>query len=645
MATNTDDRLDAGREAYDRHDWPQAFELLREADGSGQLAAADLERLGEAAWWTGAVEDAIGANERAFAAHIAAGDNLAAVPIALRLGRDYEHRRSPVADAWLKRAERLTENEADCAAHGYVERTKARRALAAGELDAAFSHAEQALELGMRHGDRNLQALALHDQGRILISKGEADKGLALLDEATVAAVSGELGPFPTAIIYCGIISACRDLADWGRAGEWTEAAKRWCARQSISGFPGICRVNRAEVMRLRGAWAEAATEAERACQELEGFAPDVAAEAFYELGEIRLRMGDLPSASDAFRQAHGLGRDPQPGLALLRLAEGNADRAFASIERALTTAHRDRLTRARVLPAAVEIGLAVGRTDFAGPVAAELEEIADSYRTPALLAAASLAAGAMQHAAGAHDEAIPALRRAIDLWHEVELPYEAAKARLVLASAYRSRGDADAAVLELEAAKGTFERLGALPDVRRAADELVAVSPAADVPVQTTFMFTDICGSTNLVEAIGDEAWQHLVSWHDRTLRSLFTTHDGEEVDHAGDGFFVAFAEPTAAVKCAVAVQRALAEHRQAEGFAPQVRIGIHATEAGRAGSNYRGKGVHEAARIGALAQGGEILASVQTVDGTLTDASEPRAVTLKGISEPVSVVSVGWR
>jgi class 3 adenylate cyclase len=484
------------------------------------------------------------------------------------------------------------------------------------------------------------------------VAKGQVDEGMSLLDEAAVAAVSGELSPLTTAIIYCNIISACRGLADYRRAGDWTEAAKRWCERQSISGFPGLCRVYRAEVMRLRGAWAEAEQDAKSACAELEHFSPALAGGAFYELGEIRLRMGDLAAAEDAFCQAHELGRDPQPGLSLVRLAEGNVAAADSMIKRVLADQTWDRLARARLLPAQVEIAIAAGDVEGARPAVDELEAIAESYGSPALEATAACARGALQLKEGDAGAACESLRRGLRLWQEVDAPYEAARARITLAMAYRGEGDGEAATLELRAAKSAFERLGAVLDARHAADQLdLDAVPAGNARTTSrratmTFMFTDICKSTNLVEAIGDEAWEDLLHWHDQTLRSLFAGHGGEEIKHVGDGFFVAFPGAAAAIECAVAIQRTLADHRRREGFAPQIRIGVHTSEATRRGRDYGGKGVHKAARIAAVAEAGEILASVETMVEPLGfSASEPRSVSLKGLSEPVSLVGIEWR
>jgi class 3 adenylate cyclase len=484
--------------------------------------------------------------------------------------------------------------------------------------------------------------MALHFQGSFLISSGALEEGWTLVDEATAAAVGGELAPYPTAIVYCNTIDVCHNLAEYGRAGDWTERASRWCERQAIAGFPGVCRVHRASVIRLRGAWAEAEEEARRALVEVEGFNMIAAGGAMCEIGEIRLRLGDEQGAEEAFEQAHILGFEPQPGRALLSLAQGKADTAFRGLRRTLDETH-DPLVRARLLSGAVEVDLAVGNLEAAREDVEELEVAAGRFGSTALAAAAAAARGQVALAEGKPADAIRSLRRAVQLWTEIELPYEAARARVDLGRAYRADGDDVEAELELRAAQSAFERLGARPDARRTAELLGR--PAAPERAVRTFMFTDICDSTILVEAIGDEAWQNLVRWHDETLRGLFRAHGGEEVDHAGDGFFVAFPSARDAVEAATAIQRTLAEHRRAAGFAPQVRIGLHATEASRDGAAYRGRGVHEAARIGALAEAGEVLASSATLEAEGLDGGERREVQLKGLARPVEVAAVLWR
>jgi class 3 adenylate cyclase len=644
------DSLELGRGALRRHAWQEAYEQLSTADASQGLSPEDLESLAAAARYVGRIVDCMAASERAYTTHLDAGNRRRAGFVALGLARDYLGRRNAsVGRAWLSRGERLLEAEPDSVEYGYLARM---RSVMARDPDEALAHAQRTYEIGSRFGDAELMALGLQDRGRILIAKGEVAEGMALLDEATLPAVSGELGPLMTAIIYCNTIEACKELADYRRAGDWTDAAKQWCEREGLAGFPGVCRVYRAEIMRLRGAWPEAEQEVRRACDELRDFNLYYAAEAFYELGEIRLRLGDLPGAAGAFRQAHELGREPQPGLALLRLAEGKADAALASVRSALAETGNDRLARARLLPALVEIAMATGDHAAARGATEELETIAQAYRTSALEARAVCARGALQLAEGDGIAARQSLRRGCRLWQEIEAPYEGARARVLLATAHHLESDQEGAALELAAAKSVFERLGAMLDLRHvsqlASRWALAEGPTSPAtPTTRTFMFTDIVGSTKLVEAIGDEAWGHLLQWHDRTLRSLLATHGGQEVDHAGDGFFVAFESPAQAIACAVSIQRTLADHRHTHGFSPHVRIGLHTAAVSQAAaSGYLGKGVHEASRIARLGEAGEIVASEGTVSGIATGltTSEPHLVSLKGLSEPVRIVRIQW-
>lgn len=649
---STGDPLLAGRDAAQRHAWREAFELLTAADQSGSLSADDLECLAEAAWWNGRRIACIGARERAFARHLEAGQPRRAALVGVALAKDYyTGRASAVGTAWLSRAERLLGTEPEGIEHGHLLRLRAVIALEGdGDFDRALALAQQTLEIGTRFHDRDLMALGLHDQGRVLVAKGQLSEGMGLLDEATAAAVSGELMPLTTGIIYCNLISLCEELADYRRAREWTEAASRWCERQAIAGFPGMCRVHRSDVMRLRGTWHEAEQEARRACEELREFNVSYAAEALYRVGEIRLARGDLVAAAEAFREAHELGRDPHPGLALLRLAEGKRDAASAAIHRALAAEARP-LARIRLLPAQVEISLAMSDLPTAQTATRELESAAETYGTSAIRAQALEARGGVALAEGDSQGAVGSLCAALALWREVEAPYEEARVRLSLASAYQAGGDADGAILELQAARAGFARLGAASAERDAAERLREAgqpepqpSPAGEQAVKT-FLFTDMVQSTKLVDAIGDQAWNDLLQWHDQTLRALFARCGGEEIDHAGDGFFVAFEQPSAALECAIEIQRTLAGHRRTHGFAPQIRIGIHSAPGTRSGLGYRGKGIHQAARIAHAAEAGEILASWHTAESCRFPTSRPRSITLKGIAQPVQVVTVDWR
>jgi class 3 adenylate cyclase len=277
-----------------------------------------------------------------------------------------------------------------------------------------------------------------------------------------------------------------------------------------------------------------------------------------------------------------------------------------------------------------------------------ELEDVVARYPTKALRASAVVGRGAVQLAAGDPPSAAKSFDDGVRLWHELGAPFETARARMGLAEAYRAIGNPERAALELEAARSAFERLGAKLDVRKAARSLGETArPTAGARRERVFMFTDIVKSTNLVELIGDEAWGHLVRWHNETLASLIVAHAGEVVRTMGDGFFVTFETPGAGVECAVAIQEALEEHRRRHGFSPWVRIGLHRADATEEGSDWSGVGVHAAARIGALARAEEIVVSRETAEaaGGGYRFSAPRSVSLKGISEPIDVVTVEWR
>ena len=645
--TVTVDPLEAGREAYARRAWPEAYRLLVEADGAGRLDAEDLEALAKSAWWIGLATESIAAFERAYALHLERGNRAMAAMMALTLRREYGAKMAgSVAKAWLHRAEHLLEGEEEAVAHGYLEIAHRELDFDRGNIEGALAHLDRAKEIASRLDDADLPVWVAISRAEVLGTSGKLDEAFGLMEGAAAVAVGGELGPFTTGAVFCAVMSVCRETADYRRGSEWAEVSKRWCERQDISGFPGICRVHRAEFMRLTGAWADAASEAEKASDELQRFHPAMAGEAFHELGEIRLRMGDLEGAEDAFGQAQALGSESQPGKALLLLARGRTDAAAASIKGSLEELTWNKLARARLLPAQAEIAKMLGDLPTAEADAAELEAIAEDFGTAAIRAAAAHAAGLAALLRGDAAEAIERFRDARRLWREIDAPYEAAISTISLAEARSVAGETEAATLDLEAARASFDRLGAIPDMART-DALLAgpATPSGSREVRT-FMFTDIVGSTALVEAIGDEAWHDLLHWHDDALRRCFASNEGEEVHHTGDGFFVAFPDARSALACAIVIQRTLADHRRDHGFAPRVRIGLHAAEATRVGDDYEGAGVHAAARIGALAEGGEVLASVETVDGLgNVSIGESREVSLKGLAKPVRVVAVEWK
>jgi class 3 adenylate cyclase len=644
MTQVVDEPLEAGREAARRHAWREAYDLLHAADDGGALTAEDLESLGNAAWWTGHLEEAIGLRERAYAAFVEAGEPRRAAMVTVPLAMDYGLRGAlSVASGWIARGERLLADEPEGVEHGHLALVRGTTSIDLGELEQAGEAFGRARELGARFGDRSLETTALVFEGAMKVWTGDPEGGMAILDEATAAATSGELDPLATGIVYCVTIDSCQALGDCGRASEWTEVANRWCDRLDVTGFPGACRVHRAQILRLRGDWPKAEEQAQQACEELHDYNRQVTAAGFYEIGEIRRRQGDFAAAEEAYRKSDELGRDPQPGLALLRLAQGKVEAAGSAIRRSLGSEELDPLTRSRRLPALVEIALAAGEIGRAREAVGELEGIADHYRvdgrrTPVFEGSIQLADGRIRLAERDWAGAATALRGARDTWNKVGAPYETAQARMLLGLAYRGEGDEDGAREELTIARTTFERLGAVLDAQRAAELL------GESSTMRTFMFTDIVDSTRLVEVLGEAKWAKLLAWHDRKLRELIEGAGGEVIKHTGDGYFAAFQSATAALEAAASVQRALDAH---EPLAPDVRVGIHTGGAFHKGDDdYAGQGVHLAARIGALAQGGEILVSRASLEGgTRFALSEPRAEALKGFEDEVELASVAWR
>jgi class 3 adenylate cyclase len=637
--------VQTAREAAARHAWREAYDAYAVVDGR-ELPPEDLERFADAAWWTGRLDEAIGLRERSFAAFASAGDKLSAGRVAIMLTWDQMGRGAfAVSQGWFAKAERLLADVPESLEHAHLTFFRGfRAAVEEGAAETAIPEFERAYEIGKRFGDQDMMAMALVAKGRTLVHGGEVDEGLALLDEATAAAVAGELRPYATGLVYCVTISSCQQIGDYRRAAEWTEAANRWCDTLQVSGMPGECRVHRAQVMRFRGDWPKAEIQARAACEELHDYNRYVTSAGFYEIGEIRRRRGDFAAAEESYAKANEWGKDPQPGLALLRLAEGKVDGAVAGITRALADSD-DPLTRLSLLPARVEIAIAAADLRTARAAAAELERLVDSFRigerrTPAFDATVHLASGQIKLAERDWTEAARSLRRARDEWQRIGAPYETAQARMLLGIAFRREGDEHAATSELEAALAVFERLGARLD-EEGVKELLG-----RLETRRTFLFTDIVDSTKLLETLGDEKWKKLLNRHDLLIRERIVERGGEVIKQTGDGFFASFDNPKAAIEAAVAIQRAL----DAEIVAPDVRIGAHTGGAFHTNADftdYGGQGVHTAARIGAAAQSAEILASRETVDGITTAfrLSEPRAQVLKGFEQPVEVVSVDWR
>jgi DNA-binding CsgD family transcriptional regulator len=460
-----------------------AYESLSAADRADPLGAEDLELLATAAYMVGREADYVGFLERAHRAHLDGGRALAALRCAFWVGVTFARRGDlGVAGGWLGRAQRLLDREGgDRVERGYLLLPVAFELEASGDPAAAIATLAEAAAIGERFSDPDLFALAAHERGHVLIEMGHLKEGLRLLDEAMVAVTAGELSPIVSGIVYCGVILACQKAHEVRRAQEWTAALTRWCERQpDLVAFTGRCLVHRAEIMHLHGGWSEALEEARRArARCLQGENPAAAGEACYLQGEIHRLVGDYAAAEAAYHEASRRGREPQPGLALLRLAQGQADVAEAAVRR--VAAERSPLgKRAGLLPAYVEIMLAVGDLEAARDAGHELEAIADGNGSGALGAIAAHARGAVELAEGDAPAALVALRRAGHGWQQLEAPYEAARTRVLVGLACRALGDQDSAALELEAARATFAELGAAPDVARL-DSLAAGAVPGD--------------------------------------------------------------------------------------------------------------------------------------------------------------------
>lgn len=653
-----------GRAALARHAWVEALEKLTEADATGQLEPAQIDLLAEAAWWNGRLEQAIELRERAYGAANRAGQLEVAATVAIKLAADNVYRSSDaLAGAWLQRAERILAGVEENAAHGWLAAITAFRAAITGNVALALAEAVKAEGIAARSGDRDLAAMAQAEHGFALIASGNVAEGMALVDEASVAAVGGELAPDTAGGICCTTIGACTTLGEWNRAAEWTDAQDRWCKREGIAGYPGMCRLYRSEIKQLRGRWLEAEAEARQASVELAGFIPSAAGIALYRIGEIRLRRGDLAEADESLTQAHALGAHVEPALSLLRLAQGRtkaaADGIREAVERPPMTPNwhappGSPLYNVPLLGAQVEIALAAEDPATAGQAVDRLEAIAKQFGSQAMRAVAAGARGLLDLRLGRAAEAIHGLRAAIETWGELNAPYEVARSRLALAEALHATGQVDRAEMELRAARTALEGLGATLELRRAdalaasmgLDDMATGAAHAVVRERRAFAFTDIVDSTRLAATLGDEAWQSILRRHDEMVRRVVAEHGGEVVKHTGDGFFLAFGEPDGAIEALIDLQRRLAAHREREGFAPSVRSGAHLAEATRSGTDYLGTGVTLASRIGGAAAGSEILVSRAMVDAarrTFPEA-DARTLELKGIPEPTEAVSIRW-
>jgi DNA-binding CsgD family transcriptional regulator/tetratricopeptide (TPR) repeat protein len=466
---DTSEELQRGRESYARSAWADAYESLAGADEATPLAPEDLELFATSAYMLGRENEWMQILERASQRYSDAGAVLRAARCAFWIGTHLALRgEMGPATGWLGRAQRLLEREErECVEQGYMLMPVAFQHEAAGDYEGAAATAAAAAEIGERFGDPDLSALAMHAQGSILLRDGRVREGLGLLDEAMVAVTAGELSPIVTGIVYCSVILACEEVYELRRAKEWTAALTRWCEQQpGLLAFTGRCLVHRAQLMRLQGAWPDALEEARRAGRRFaQAMNQAAAAQACYLEGEVHRLRGEFAQAEKGYRQASQLGLEPQPGWALLRLAQRKDEMAAAAIRRVMSET-TDRLRRASLLPACVEIMLAIDDVDEARSACRELEEFSAECESDMLHAMHAQARGAVELAGGDAGAALVSLRQAWQAWHELEAPYESARTRVLLGRACQALGDEDGFALELDAARRTFEELGAAPDV-----------------------------------------------------------------------------------------------------------------------------------------------------------------------------------
>lgn len=474
--------IDEGRSSFARLAWRDAYMQLAAADAESPLELDDLERLALAAYLIGAEDASTAAWTRAHQEAQHRGDPRRAARYAFLIGSGLMFR-GEVAPAlgWLARGGRVLEGLEDCAEHAWLLTLNGLLQMFGGEPATVEPILAECVGAGQRYGDLDLMTMARVGQGMCKVMQGQDLAGLALLDEAMVAVTSGQVSPVYSGMTYCTVIEACSESFDLRRAREWTAALTRWCdAQPDLVPFRGNCLVHRCALMQLEGAWSEATEAAQQACDVLSGpIKWDSLGSAYYQLGELQRLRGESTLAEASYRRAADNGRAPEPGLALLRLAEGHVGVAASMMRRALDETEAFP-ARSRLLAAYVEVMLAAGDASSASAGAEELTDIAEVLDATYLHALAATATGAVLVAVGDAHGALPKLRMAGSAWRGLDAPHETARVRVLIGLACRALGDPESSAMEFDGARRAFEKLGAEPDIER----LDAVMIGAGGPV-----------------------------------------------------------------------------------------------------------------------------------------------------------------
>ena len=527
MAVTTIGALERGRQSFLDKAWDDSYQQLSAAERQESLDLGDLERLAVAAHLTGRAEECADIWARAHGECVRRGEAAWAARCAFWLGFGLLFRGETArGGGWLARAEKLIDDgHLDCAERGYLLVPKGLECLEEGDPAGALIIFVEAAEIGERFGDPGLMALGRLGRGQALIGLGDRAQALALLDEAMVAVTADEVSPLVIGVVYCAAIEACQEIFELRRATEWTAALSHWCnAQPDLVPYRGQCLVHRAEIMALHGAWLDALEEVRRACARLAG-EPAVGA-ALYQQGELQRLRGRFLEAEESYRFASQWGREPQPGLSLLRLAQGQTDAAKASIRRVVGEAEGS-AARSRVLGPYVEIMIEAGDVASARQAADELRATAAALDAPLLHATAAHAISAVLIAEGAARAALPVLRKAWTTWRNLGAPYETARVRVLIGRACRALGDHDTAAMEFDAARLGFEQLGAATDLARVeelAGQVPASGPSGLTAREIEVLALVAAGRTNREISAALVISQHTVARH---LQNIFAKLD----------------------------------------------------------------------------------------------------------------------